>query len=136
MPIAAVVVREALAAGIQPGDLGSTFGGGPLPCAAALATLAVIEHEALLDNVRAVSEHLREGALRLGPQRVKAVQGRGLLLGLRLGRPAVEVQRALFAHRVLTGTAADPEILRLLPPLSLSLAEADVLLLALAEVLS
>lgn len=136
MPIAAVVAGEALAAGILPGDLGSTFGGGPLPCAAALATLAVIEREALLDNVRAVSEHLREGALRLGPQRVKAVQGRGLLLGLRLARPASEVQRALFKHRVLTGTAADPEILRLLPPLSLSLAEADVLLLALAKVLS
>jgi acetylornithine/N-succinyldiaminopimelate aminotransferase len=135
LPIAAVVTSDALAATIKPGDLGSTFGGGPVPCAAALATLEVIEREALLDNVRAVGEHLRKGALRLGPQRVKAVQGRGLLLGLRLARPAAEVQRALFSHRVLTGTAADPEILRLLPPLSLSLAEADVMLLALAEVL-
>jgi acetylornithine/N-succinyldiaminopimelate aminotransferase len=64
------------------------------------------------------------------------VQGRGLLLGLTLPRPAKEVQRALFAHRILTGTASDPAVLRLLPPLSFSIPEADHLLGALREVLS
>lgn len=135
LPIAAVVTTPALAATIAPGDLGSTFGGGPVPCAAALATLEVIEREGLLDNVRKVSAHLREGALDLGPERVRGVLGRGFLMGLVLARPAAEVQRALFAHRVLTGTSSDPAVLRLLPPLSLSMDEADVLLGALAEVL-
>jgi acetylornithine aminotransferase len=60
------------------------------------------------------------------------VQGLGLLLGLRMPRAAAEVQRALFGHRVLTGTASDPAILRLLPPLSFSLEETELLLGALA----
>ncbi len=67
---------------------------------------------------------------------VRRVAGRGLLLGLHLDRPAVEVQRALFARRILTGTATDPQVLRLLPPLSFSRREADLLLAALAEVLA
>jgi acetylornithine/N-succinyldiaminopimelate aminotransferase len=68
-----------------------------------------------------------------GAQRVT---GRGLLLGLHLGRPAAAVQRALFARRILTGTASDPEVLRLLPPLTFSRAEADLLLAALGEALA
>jgi acetylornithine/succinyldiaminopimelate/putrescine aminotransferase len=134
-PMAAVMTTPRVAAHLVHGDLGSTFGGGPLACAAALATLQVIQREGLLANVKAVSAHLRAGALALGPQRVSDVQGRGLLLGLRLLRPAAEVQKQLFAHRVLTGTASDPHILRLLPPLSFSMAEADLLLAALSEVL-
>ena len=59
---------------------------------------------------------------------VRRVGGRGLLLGLHLGRPAAELQRALFDRRMLTGTAADPRILRLLPPLSFSEGEAHLLL--------
>ena len=68
--------------------------------------------------------------------REKMVQGRGMLLGLRMPRPAVEVQQALFSRRILTGTASDPAILRLLPPLSFSRSEADILLGALKEILS
>jgi acetylornithine/succinyldiaminopimelate/putrescine aminotransferase len=133
LPIAAVMLSDAIAAGIRTGDLGSTFGGGPVPCAAALATLEVIDRERLLENVRSVSAHLLAGARRLG---VREVEGRGLLLGLRLARPAAEVQRALFARRMLTGTATDPAVLRLIPPLSFSLREADLLLEGLREVLA
>ena len=61
---------------------------------------------------------------------------RGLLLGLRLGRPASAVQNALFERRILTGTASDPTVLRLLPPLSFSVAEANLLLDALKEILA
>jgi acetylornithine/succinyldiaminopimelate/putrescine aminotransferase len=131
-PMAAVVVNDLLAEGVTTGDLGSTFGGGPLACAAGLATLDVIEREGLLENARQVGAVLREGALSLG---IPAVQGHGLLLGLRLGRPARPVQEALFTKRVLTGTAGDPEILRLLPPLSFSRDEAAQLLGALGQVL-
>lgn len=136
LPIGAVVTTDRVAAHVAVGDLGSTFGGGPVPCAAALATLAVFDEELVLDNVRAVSARLRAGALALGPGRVTAVQGLGLLLGLRLVRPAAEVQRALFSRRVLTGTSSDPAVLRLLPPLTFTPEEADALLAALAEVLS
>jgi acetylornithine/succinyldiaminopimelate/putrescine aminotransferase len=130
-PIGAVVATPAVTATVGTGDLGSTFGGGPMACAAALATLEVIDAEELLANVRAVSDQLAEGARRLG----LGVDGRGLLLGLRLPKPAAEVQRALFGRRVLTGTSGDPAVLRLLPPLTFSPGEADQLLAALGEVL-
>jgi acetylornithine/succinyldiaminopimelate/putrescine aminotransferase len=132
LPIGAVVATPAVTAGLAMGDLGSTFGGGPLVCAAALANIEVIEREGLIENAVRVGDYLARGARRLG---VARVSGRGLLLGLHLGRPAAEVQRALFAHRILTGTASDPRVLRLLPPLSFSLREADLLLAALEEVL-
>jgi len=131
LPIGAVVADPHITATLKTGDLGSTFGGGPVPSAAALATLDVIEDEDLLTNVQRVGAHLRAGAARLG----LGVQGRGLMLGLRLGRPALEVQHGLFSHRILTGTSSDAEVLRLLPPLSFSVGEADRLLEALAGVL-
>ena len=133
IPIAATVTTESVAAQVVIGDLGSTFGGGPVPCAAALATIEVIERDGLIENAMRVGDRLRAGALALG---ARGVQGRGLLLGLRLGRPAAPVQQALFGHRILTGTSSDPEVLRLLPPLSFSEAEADFLLDRLGEVLA
>lgn len=128
LPIGAMVATSALAAGVRIGDLGSTFGGGPVACAAALATLEVIDGDRLYENVQRVSAHLRGRVSH-------RVQGLGLLLGIQLPRPAAEVQQALFRHRVLTGTASDPAILRLLPPLSFSIEEADRLLGALDTVL-
>lgn len=125
IPIAATVTTEAVASEVVVGDLGSTFGGGPVPCAAALATIDIIERDGLIENAIRVGDRLRAGALAAG---ARAVQGRGLLLGLRLGRPAAAVQKALFERRVLTGTASDPEVLRLLPPLTFSELEADILL--------
>jgi acetylornithine/succinyldiaminopimelate/putrescine aminotransferase len=132
LPIGAVVTTPAIGSRLAVGDLGSTFGGGPVPCAAALATIDVIERENLIANAVEVGDYVRAGALALG---IPAVTGRGLLVGLRLGRPAVPVQRALFERRVLTGTASDPEVLRVMPPLSFSRREADILLGALREVL-
>lgn len=136
LPIGAVVTTEAVCATIRTGDLGSTFGGGPVPCAAALATLDVIESEQLIANATAVGAYLvAEARSQLGSH-VTGIQGRGLLLGIRLTRPAAEVQKALFEKRVLTGTASDPAILRLIPPLGFSRVEADLLLTALKEVLA
>jgi acetylornithine/N-succinyldiaminopimelate aminotransferase len=132
LPIGAVIAAPALTSTITPGDLGSTFGGGPVPCAAALATLDVIEREGLVENATRVGARLTRGARSLG---VRQVSGRGLLLGLHLERPAAEVQRALFARRIITGTASDPRVLRLLPPLSFTESEADLLLTGLKEVL-
>jgi acetylornithine/succinyldiaminopimelate/putrescine aminotransferase len=133
LPIGAVVMTPDMAEALAIGDLGSTFGGGPVVCAAALANLGVIEREGLIANADAIGRYLHDEALGLG---VLGVQGRGLLIGLRVGRPAAEVQRALFAHRILAGTSADPEVLRLMPPLSFSRDEADLVLTALGKVLS
>ena len=133
LPIGAVIATPAVTASIGTGDLGSTFGGGPVPCAAALATIDVIEREGLIENAVRIGARLTRGARALG---VRHVSGRGLLLGLHLDRPADEVQRALFARRIITGTASDPKVLRLLPPLSFSVREADLLLAGLEEVLA
>ncbi len=132
-PIGATVVGDFLAEGVTTGDLGSTFGGGPLACAAGIATLEVIESERLVQNAARIGERLREGALALG---VAQVQGHGLLLGLKLGRPAAAIQQSLFQRHILTGTATDSQVLRLLPPLCFSEAEADMVLAALREVLA
>jgi acetylornithine/succinyldiaminopimelate/putrescine aminotransferase len=134
LPIGVTIVGDFLAQGLVLGDLGSTFGGGPVPCAAALATLEVIDREGLLRNTQVVGERLRAGALTLPG--VTRVQGRGLLLGLVLDRPAKDVQRALFEHRVLTGTSDDAHVLRLLPSLTFSVDEADQVLAALRTVLA
>ena len=132
LPMGAVVAGERLARGVKTGDLGSTFGGGPVVCAAALATLEVIDREELIANARVQGERLRHGAITLG---VPKVTGRGLLLGLHLDRPAIAVQEAMFRRRVLTGTASDPNVLRLMPPLTFSTQESNLLLGALEEAL-
>ena len=134
LPIGAVLCVPSLVDDIKVGDLGSTFGGGPVPCAAALANISVIEREGLLENVRQVSAKIAAAAATL--PHVVRVHGRGFLLGLELDRPAADVQRALWQHRILTGTSTDPMTLRLLPPLSLAIDEADLLLRGLREVLA
>lgn len=128
VPIGAMIATPSATGGITVGDLGSTFGGGPVACAAGIATLEVFDREQVFDNVRRVSARIRNWAGGRLP-----VQGLGLLLGLRCPRPAAGIQKALFAQRVLTGTASDPVILRLLPPLTFSPDEAELLLARLQE---
>ena len=77
-------------------------------------------------------ERLRHGAITLG---IPKVTGRGLLLGLHLDRPAIPVQQALFHRRVLTGTASDPNVLRLMPPLTFATSECNLVIGALEEAL-
>jgi acetylornithine/succinyldiaminopimelate/putrescine aminotransferase len=123
VPMAAVLVSERLAANVRYGELGTTFGGGPLACAGLKATLETIAEEKLLANVERESAYLREQLL--ASPLVEAVHGVGFLLGVRTRVPAVRVKDALFARGVLAGTSEDPNVLRLLPPLSLSRAEID-----------
>ena len=107
------------------GQLGTTFGGNHLACAAALAVLDVIEGEGLIENARVVGEHLLSEIKSLNNERVKEVRGRGLMIGIELDVPYKEVrQRLLFDEHVFTGCAGT-NVLRLLPPLCLSLADAD-----------
>jgi acetylornithine/succinyldiaminopimelate/putrescine aminotransferase len=133
LPIGAIIARDSLVDDLKLGDLGSTFGGGPVPCAAALANLAVIDREDLLGNVRRVGTRLAAEAAQL--PHVVAVHGHGFLIGIEFDRPAAEIQRALWELRILTGTSTDANTLRLLPPLSFSDEEATLLLNGLRQVL-
>ncbi len=130
-PAGAVLVSPEIAAGVRRGDLGSTFGGGPMACALIEEVIAIIEEEGLLARVRTLSRRIRE-TCRVGP--VESIQGEGYLLGLRTTRPAVEVQAELLARGILAGTSADPRVVRLLPPLVLEAEHVAALAAALAEI--
>jgi acetylornithine aminotransferase/acetylornithine/N-succinyldiaminopimelate aminotransferase len=132
IPVGACLVTEMIASHIKENDLGTTFGGGMMAMAAVAATLEAIEADSMLANVRAVETHLRE-RLREVEQVVK-VRGRGFLLGLEFTDKAKPVHEALLAKRIITGTSSDPNTLRLLPPLCLSEADADMFVDALVEV--
>ncbi len=129
-PCSALLLSEALAGALKSGELGTTFGGGPIACALISTVINVIRRDGLLDNVRTLSAELRERAV-VGP--VQSVQGRGFLLGLRCRRPAKEIQAELLARDVLVGTSSDPQVVRLLPPLTLNRGHVDRLVAALAE---
>ena len=129
-PVSALLLAPAIATQLAPADLGTTFGGGPMACAVVEAVIDIIESEGLLANVQRMSERIRARCL-VGP--VTGVQGAGLLLGLKTTRPAKEIQRELLARDILTGTATDPHILRLLPPFTLSSEHVARLAATLAE---
>jgi acetylornithine/N-succinyldiaminopimelate aminotransferase len=120
-PMGAILVSEAIAAGVKPDDYGTTFGGGPLACAAAQATVRVIDGQGLLENVRRGSAQLREGLSRLSG--VREVRGEGFLLGIVLDRPGKPVREALMARGFLVGGSDQAHVLRLLPPLVLKTEE-------------
>jgi acetylornithine aminotransferase/acetylornithine/N-succinyldiaminopimelate aminotransferase len=134
VPLSAVLVCPAMAAKVQYGEYGATFGAGPLAMAAMKATLEVIEREKLLDNVEAVGAHLAE-RLR-GLKGVKEVRGLGFLAGVKIDADASSVQRRMLERRVVLGTADEPGVLRLLPPLTLSKAHVDEFVGILGEVLN
>jgi len=131
IPCGAVLCTDAVASKFGAGDLGSTFGGGPIAAAAITATIQGILAEHLLANVRALEGRIRDKCI-VGP--VRKIQGMGLLLGLVCDRPATEVRDALLDHDILTGTSSDPEVLRILAPLVLQDKHVDHLAHALANI--
>ncbi len=130
-PVSALLLSRGVANRLKVDDLGTTFGGGPMACAVAEAVIDTIESESLLANVRQVSAYIRSSCI-IGP--VTGVQGAGFLLGLKTSRPAKEVQTALIAKNILTGTSGDPHILRLLPAYILNEGHVDILSAALAKI--
>lgn len=127
-PAGAVLISESLAAAVKKGDLGTTFGGGPLACALIETVIDIIETEELLPRVRRLSARMREEC-RVGP--VESIQGMGYLLGLKVRRPAAKVLAELRERGILAGESADPDIVRLLPPLVLEDTHVDALVAAL-----
>jgi len=129
-PCAAVLLSAPLTAALKTESLGTTFGGGPMACAAILAVLEAIEGEGLLERVTRIGAYIRAQCL-VGP--VTAHQGAGLLVGLRTTAPARQVQAQLLECGILAGTSSDPHVLRLLPPYILEEEHVDMLRDALAE---
>jgi acetylornithine/succinyldiaminopimelate/putrescine aminotransferase len=130
-PVGAVLATEEIARHAAMGSLGTTFGGGPMACALVETVLDVIESEGLLENVRELSDRIRE-TCRVGP--VESIQGAGFLLGLRCRRKAAAVRDELLKTNILVGTSADPHVVRLLPPLILKEQHVDALSSALEKV--
>jgi len=128
IPIGACLASGAAAKLFKPGSHGSTFGGNPFACAAAIETLAIIEDEGLMQNAVAMGDLLRESFRTrfAGMQGVLDIRGQGLMIGIELAQPCGElVQRALDAG-VLINVTAD-NVIRLLPPLNFTREQAQLL---------
>lgn len=140
VPVGAVVVGPKAATIFQPGNHGSTFGGNPLSMRAGVETIRIMEAEGLLANAEKVGAHLKAGleaALKaeIANGGVREVRGQGLMLGVDLSKPCGPlVQRAADAGLLISVTA--DSVVRLVPPLILSVAEADEIVAILAPLIA
>ncbi len=132
-PVGGVLAKPGL--DIWRGMLGSTFGGNHLACAAGLAVLEVIENEDLIHNAQQQGDYLIQQLLEMAG--IKEVRGKGLMVGLECNEPVADLRKELlYDHHIFTGGSSNPNVLRLLPPLSIGQAEIDSLIQALQNVLS
>lgn len=132
-PIGGILIHAHIEAAY--GMLGSTFGGNHLACAASLAVLKVLREENLLENTKDVSAYFFEKAKTI-PQ-LKAIKGRGLMIGLEFNFPIAELRKTLIQkHHIFTGSATNPNLLRILPPLTIQKKHIDVFVEALIHELS
>ena len=125
-PIGAAAVTPELSNVFQPGNHASTFGGTPLACAAALATLDAIEREHLLDNAVKMGARFMDGLKQLAPKHacIQAVRGVGLMIGVVLNIPAKPVEAKLRENGLLCIATGD-HVLRFVPPLVVTPAQID-----------
>lgn len=129
VPIGAVVAGPRAAQIFQPGNHGSTFGGNPLAMRAGVETIRIMEEDGLLDNAARVGKHLTDAlaeALRseLNTHAVKEIRGMGLMLGIELSKPCTALVGQCADNGLLISVTAD-NVIRLVPPLIMSAAEAD-----------
>jgi acetylornithine/succinyldiaminopimelate/putrescine aminotransferase len=126
LPIGAMIARAEIASSFTPGSHGSTFGGNPVACAAAVAVIDALEQDGMLENASSVGayilERLREFARSC--DRIAEVRGLGMIIGVVLKHDARPIVEDCLKNRLLVnGTAGN--VLRLLPPLNLTREEAD-----------
>ncbi|MEJ8849074.1 aspartate aminotransferase family protein [Variovorax rhizosphaerae] len=135
VPIGAVVAGPKAANLFQPGNHGTTFGGNPLAMRAGIETIRIMEEQNLLENAATVGAHLKSALEREFSRMpgVKEVRGQGLMLGIELDRPCgIILNRACEAGLLLSVTA--DSVIRLVPPLILTIAEADEIVAILAPI--
>jgi acetylornithine/N-succinyldiaminopimelate aminotransferase len=122
-PIGGILIHPSIKASF--GLLGTTFGGNHLACAASLTVLDVIIAEKLMENVKEISTYFSEKVKTVTA--LKAIKGRGLMLGLEFNFPVAELRKKLiYEHKIFTGSAKNPNLLRILPPLTLKKKHVDV----------
>ncbi|MEI8282866.1 MAG: aminotransferase class III-fold pyridoxal phosphate-dependent enzyme, partial [Armatimonadota bacterium] len=115
-PIGLLAVNERVKEQIKQGDLGSTYGGGPVAMAAVKATCELLDSGYLLNQVKQINKLMHE--LKNVPG-VESVHGKGCLIGLKTILPAVELKNRLLKKMIITGISKQPNVLRLLPPIVL-----------------
>lgn len=118
VPVGACLVNEKVSQNIKENDLGTTFGGGMLAMAAVLATLQAIDDDEMISNARTAESFLRDSLA--GLPGIKGIHGKGCLLGIEFEEKCSTVHSILLENKIITGTSSDPNVLRLLPPLSVT----------------
>ncbi len=136
VPIGACLARGVAAETFTPGKHGSTFGGGPLACTAALTTLSVMESEGLLDHAAKLGQFIRDDlAMRLqGQSGVVEIRGQGLMIGIQLDRACGDLVKMALEEKLLINVTND-SVVRLLPPLVMTQADAELLTEKLARLI-
>lgn len=125
VPVGACVINENVSQKINLNDLGTTFGGGMLAMAAVAATLDAIESDQMIANAKVAETYLRI-SLKDHPS-IRSIRGRGCLLGIEFDGPCAEYHARLLDKKIITGTSSDPNVLRLLPPLNVSVDDLELL---------
>lgn len=133
LPLGATLCRDWIAD--DPGDHGGTFSGGPLVCAAANATLEVLETDGLVDNAADVGGYLRSALEEAVGDAVRDIRGEGLMLGIEVRRGSNPLLRELALNHQILALPAGRTVLRLLPPLILERTQADDFVAALRSVI-
>ncbi|MGB5259024.1 MAG: aspartate aminotransferase family protein [Gammaproteobacteria bacterium] len=134
VPIGACLVRGPAADVMQPGSHGSTFGGNPLACRAGLAVMETLEKDSLVDNAQETGAHILAGLRQaLGDVAgVRDIRGKGLMLGIELDRPCGELVGQALDQGLLINVTAE-RVIRLLPPLIITMRQADILIEQVSE---
>ena len=125
IPIGACLVNDDVAANIKINDLGTTFGGGMLAMAAVTATLEAIENDGMIASASRAESYLRDSLA--GVPGIVSVKGKGCLLGIEFDEPCAPIHAKLLERNIITGTSSDVKVLRLLPPLCVTVEEMEML---------
>lgn len=134
VPIGAVCAKDFVAEAFSPGDHGGTFGGNPLATRAGLAVLDAMEEEKLCENAEMMGGYIVNEIMARYKDRIKEIRHKGLMIGIDTYGKAQEARKKLFEKKILVG-AVGADTLRVLPPLIISKAEADIFIEALADIL-
>ncbi len=133
LPISAVLIKESIATKINTGEHATTFGGGPLVCSAAIATIKTLLDEKIIESVSQKEQLIREN-ISLLPQ-VEEITGKGLLLGIHLNVEAKPIVKEALNKGLIIGGSITPNTIRIMPPLNISEKEIEKFIKLFAEIL-